>query len=337
MRYLKRLPFFLCAVCAGVLFAAQPLEPVLEGSGPYEVAALNAAAFIGNNHVYKHKPARNTRIPELTDKAVFKNPLTVFYPAAAGVYPLVIIGHGWGDSKRPNAGLARYLASHGYVTVIFSAKARRYPEDFPAAFAAAYRLLKDAGENPAGLLYQRLDMGRTAVIGHSMGGTAALHFVQQHTGIHTVIALNPYNGASRFIEMVGGKNTVLGADLSQLNIPVLIFTGSNDKIAYPEKTFEFYRGCNPAIPAAFFSIKDGMHISGMDKIGNTVTGRFDAEKHLRIRYLILCWLELFLKNDSSRAALLYAVPENAAAVAEWFFSHDKGLYPPYSFRNLPIP
>lgn len=313
---------------------AQSLETALKAEGRYETAVLNAENFLGHNHLYKRLPPHAFSEPELTDSRVFKNPLTVFYPLPEAAYPLVIIGHGWGDSKKSNAALARYVASHGYIAVIFSAKKRNYPEEFIAAFKAAYTLAAQAAQNSDSRLYRRINLQKTAVIGHSMGGTAALHFTVDNPAVHTVIALNPYNGASPFIEMIGGKNTVLGTDISGITVPILIFTGTHDRIAYPEKSFEFYKHCNQNIPAAFFSLKDGMHVSPMDKIGNTFSGGFDAEKHARYRILITGWLDLFLKKDFTTASSLYANAETFEAVSKWFASSKPECYPPYLLQNI---
>lgn len=301
--------------------------------GRYETAIINAESFTTHNHVYKSLPEIRYKEKALHDKSVFTSPLTVFYPAAEGSFPLVIIGHGWGDSKKSNASLARCLASYGYTAVIFSAKKRHYPEDFLAAFKRAHELILSAAENPQNRLFGKIDTAKTAVIGHSMGGTAALYYAVSCRKVCTVAALHPYNGASPFIELIGGQNKTLGSDLHNLGIPVLILTGEKDKIAYPEKTFEFCKNCNPLVPLAFFSIKGGKHVHPMDKIGNMVSGSFNAEKHRLYRLLVLSWLDLFLKENGDTAAL-YLNSECFTKIKDCFYSSNEA-YPPYLFRNLP--
>ena len=237
--FLSRIFFFFTLLLLSDKTAAlyaQTVDALLE----YEVAVLNPETLKKYNRIYSYEPNHAFEAPDLTDAVILDSPLTVFYPVLEGTYPLVIISHGWQVSKKPNASLARYLASQGYVAAILSAKEKSYPEEFIAAFESAYTLLKTANENTESRLFKRLDMQKTAVIGHSMGGTAALHFSKSSPDISAVIALNPYNGASFLIERVGGKNEVLGTDLTTLQIPVLIVTGSKDNVAYPEKTFEFY-------------------------------------------------------------------------------------------------
>lgn len=331
--FLSRIFFFFTLLLLSDKTAAlyaQTVDALLE----YEVAVLNPETLKKYNRIYSYEPNHAFEAPDLTDAVILDSPLTVFYPVLEGTYPLVIISHGWQVSKKPNASLARYLASQGYVAAILSAKEKSYPEEFIAAFESAYTLLKTANENTESRLFKRLDMQKTAVIGHSMGGTAALHFSKSSPDISAVIALNPYNGASFLIERVGGKNEVLGTDLTTLQIPVLIVTGSKDNVAYPEKTFEFYKHCNTSAPTAFLSIKNGVHGSGLDSKGNILSGWFDIELYTRYRLLILGWLDLFLKQKISEASMPYLQPAAFEAIKNWFYSGNIKRYPAYAFRNF---
>ena len=324
------LPFFLLVFVA-VLSPAYSREALLE----YEAAALNPVTFTGYSRIYRSELKQTFSAPELGNESLFKTPLTVFYPVLEGEYPLIIISHGWKDSKRPNAGLARYLASQGYVAAILSAKQNERPEDFVTAFETAYTLLKAANNNPSSRLFNRIDRQKTAVIGHSMGGTAALHFTKAYADIRAVVALNPYNGASWLIERIGGKNEILDTDLTDLQAPALILTGSNDTVAYPEKTFEFYKRCNGSVPSAFLSLKEGYHASALDKRGNMLSGWFNMRQYVRCRLLILGWLDLFLKQTVSAASIPYVQPESFESIKPWLHSGDTERYPAYIFRNFP--
>ena len=331
--FLPRIFFFfvlLLPVNGRAVLYAQTGNAQLE----YEVAVLNPESFKKYNRIYNYELNHAFSAPELTDEGVLDTPLTVFYPVLEGTYPLVIISHGWHVSKKPNASLARYLASQGYVAAILSAKEKSYPEEFIAAFESAYTLLKTANENTESCLFKRMDMQKIAIIGHSMGGTAALHFSKSIPDIGAVIALNPYNGASSLVERVGGKNEVLGTDLTALHIPILIVTGNKDNVAYPEKTFEFYEHCNTSAPTAFFAVKNGVHSSGLDSKGNMLSGWFDIELYMRYRLLILGWLDLFLKQKISEASMPYLYPGAFEAIKGWFYSGNIKRYPAYAFRNF---
>lgn len=320
----------LLSLIGTVTLSAQTADAQLE----YEVAVLNPESFEKYNHIYDYELKHIFEAPELTDAAAFNAPLTVFCPVLEGNYPLVIICHGWRVTKKPNASLARYLASQGYIAAILSAKRKYYPEEFLDSFEAAYKLLKKANKNIDSYLFNRIDIQNTAIIGHSMGGTAALHFAQDNPNISSVIALNPYNRAPFFVEWVAGKNEVLGTDLSTLETPVLIFTGSSDKVAYPESTFEFYRKCNTSAPAAFLAVKGGVHTSPLDSSGNVLSGWYDRKLYMRYRFLILGWLDLFLKQKISEASMPYLQPAAFETIKAWFYSGNPKQYPAYTFRNF---
>jgi|GEM_PF-341420 putative triacylglycerol lipase len=326
--------FFCLLLLSGVSGTSALYAQNCDAFFEYEVAVLNPESFEKYNHVYEYELKHTFAAPELTDEDALVTPLTVFYPVMEGTYPLVIISHGWHISKKPNASLARYLASQGYVTAILSAKEKDYPEEFIAAFESAYTLLKTANDNAESRLFRRMDMQKTAIIGHSMGGTAALHFAKTTLDTGVVIALNPYNGASSLIERVGGKNEVLGTDLTTLRVPVLIITGSKDNVAYPEKSFAFYEHCNTSAPAAFLAVKNGVHGSGLDSSGNILSGWFDAKLYMRYRLLILGWLDLFLEQKISEASMPFLQPDAFEAIKDWFYSGNTKRYPAYTFRNF---
>ncbi len=306
----------------------------LAAMGQYPVSVVNYEPMIFHNHVYKKKLYKKSREKSLQNMAVFKNRLTVFYPEKEGSCPLVVIGHGWGDTKKSNASLAQYLASRGYIAVIFSARKWGRPEALIDAFEQSFFLIEKAVQNKNSVLFQKIAAGKIAAIGHSMGGTAALHYTQTNPSVRVVIALHPYNGASEVIEFVGGKNTVLGTGLSHLQSATLIFTGSKDVIAYPEKTFEFCKTISSELPFAFFSVKNAKHQHPVDKYGNPINGSFNSKKHALYRALIYSWLELFLNKNPEPARQLYLDKSQFAVLKEYLYSSNKKKYPPFLFQHV---
>jgi predicted dienelactone hydrolase len=67
-------------------------------AGPYEAESVNDLVL--------HDAKRNKDLH-----------LKVTYPKADGTFPVIVFSHGWGGSKDTYAGLTRYWAEHGYVTL----------------------------------------------------------------------------------------------------------------------------------------------------------------------------------------------------------------------------
>lgn len=327
----------LCVVCAllcGISVYTHDYVSLLSAIGPYEVNVINYESAPFSNNVYT-KPLKQHFIEKsLHNEKIFKNELTVFYPETDTKEPLIIISHGWGDSKKSQMSLAQYLASHGYAAAVFSGDACLYPEHFLAAIKEAHALLRQAVQDPQSHLCNKIDMQHTAVIGHSMGGTAALHYALENTALKAVIALNPYNGGSKLVELVGGTNAVLGSNIADIKSPTLIITGTHDNLAHPEKSFAFCKNWNQHTPLAFFAIKGGKHAHAIDRIGNDYVGTFDAQKHSLYRAVIFSWLELYIRHNPLPASYLFLNRYNLEQFKPFLHSSDKSRYPPFFLQNL---
>ncbi|NEA51899.1 alpha/beta fold hydrolase, partial [Streptomyces sp. SID10815] len=158
-------------------------------------------------------------VPRAHTHAVFDAPVT----GGGGRFPLVLFSPGSGGVRTQNTAWAEELASHGYVVaaldhpydsaVVVLSDGRtirtrttstgdRAKDDASAAGWTAVRAADlrfvltrlerlDRGETP-GPLTGRLDTGRVAVTGHSMGGAAALQAARQDRRFDAVIDLDGY-------------------------------------------------------------------------------------------------------------------------------------------------
>jgi pimeloyl-ACP methyl ester carboxylesterase len=112
-----------------------------------------------------------------------------------GRFPVVVYSLGQGDYTMENTPLAEYLASRGMIVVSVAQLGTSTRRDIlfvhdPPSYDAQVR---DLGFALADVLKRipSADSSRIAAMGHSMGGTYALILALRHSGIETVVGLDP--------------------------------------------------------------------------------------------------------------------------------------------------
>lgn len=196
------------------------------------------------------------------------------------------ISPGYTESQEAINWWGPFLASHGYATLIFNTN---QPKDFPDlranALLAALTILEDENSRTGSLLQGKVDSSRLAVMGHSMGGGAALLAAHEHSGrIKAAIPFTPWQP---------------NADFNGISIPTLIIAGEGDRIA---KVAEHARLHYDAIPAttieAYLEFTGGNHF-----IGNNDRSNLDI--HPQLGRYTLSWLKLYVDGDDRYRPFIY--------------------------------
>jgi predicted dienelactone hydrolase len=198
--------------------------------GPYKVLTVE--------QVVLHDEARNRNIP-----------LKIYYPDAAGPFPVIVFSHGALASKDAYSGLGRYWASFGYVSVHPSHADSVADSGFRGNLKAAIgdprawedrprdvSFVLDALAHVASFAPQlagKLDLAHVGVAGHSFGAyTASL------IG-GTTVQVPGKQGPQRFADRRAAAVVMLSpqgegcmgltADSwNQLRLPALVMYGSRD-------------------------------------------------------------------------------------------------------------
>jgi predicted dienelactone hydrolase len=215
----------------GILLWAQPAwGRDAPRDGPYRVLATEALVL--------HDDARHRNIP-----------LKIYYPDAAGPFPVIVFSHGALASKDAYSGLGQYWASFGYVSIHPSHADSIADSGFRGTLQQAISDPR-AGENRprdvsfvldslarvtsfAPQLAGKLDLGHIGVAGHSFGAyTAALI---GGTTIHVPGEQGPQSFADRRVAAVvllspqgEGRMGLTADSWDQLRLPVLLMYGSRD-------------------------------------------------------------------------------------------------------------
>jgi dienelactone hydrolase len=208
----------IAAVTALAFYLIFPPSEPLETTGPYGVAS-ELFTFIDPTRVERYTSTGAYRIVNVE----------FWYPeGTGGVYPLVIFSHGGLGIRSSNLSLYRELASHGYVVgavdhpyqafwsrddqgaltflnLNYLADLQREDAQADKAQSLAYyqdwmhtrmgdiqlvldTVLQNAADGQGGV-FSLVDTANIGVMGHSLGGSAALGIGRQNHDITAVIAL----------------------------------------------------------------------------------------------------------------------------------------------------
>ncbi|WP_238014503.1 alpha/beta fold hydrolase [Dactylosporangium sp. AC04546] len=188
-------------------------------------------------------------------------------PAGPGPHPVVVLLHGFPGNER-NFDLAQALRRAGYATLVF-----HYRGSWGVGGSYSWRNVLADAAHVTRMVRERpptegLDPGRVAVVGHSLGGFAALHTAAGDPEVKAVVSIAGFDfggAALRGLADPGAREalrTMFGEDLlplsgtsaeqlldeaetnadafalaglgARLRRPVLLVAGGNDTVAPPE-------------------------------------------------------------------------------------------------------
>jgi len=174
---------------------------------------------IGHQSKTYNDPARNNR----------SIPFEIYYPStqsgnnvpvAAGVFPVIVFGHGFAMTYSAYAYLWEALVPEGFVMVFPRTEESIFPSPSHSNFGLDMAFLVDKmlaeRENPVSVFYGKISLN-TAVMGHSMGGGAAFLAAANNPQITILITFAPAE-----------TNPSAIAAAAQCDLSAVVFAGSND-------------------------------------------------------------------------------------------------------------
>jgi dienelactone hydrolase len=214
---------------------------------------------------------------------------TIYYPVdAPGTVGGVAVAPGWTEMQRHIEWWGPRLASHGYAVLILDTNDRGDSPSLRAdALMAAVAILSGENGRRGSPLFGKVDGGKMAIMGHSMGGGGVLLAANEHSDqLRAAIPLTPWEP---------------GADLSGVKVPTLVMAGSVDRIAGVDN--HAWRHFN-LIPES--TTKVYMEVDGGDHyIADTTRG---TDLPTVGRYAI-AWLRLYMDGDERYRELIYGERE----------------------------
>ncbi len=233
----------------------------LTNPGPFEVATLTEADGLRNGPDYLGA--------------------TVYYPTnATPPFASIAIVPGFSALPASIQEWGPFYASHGIVTIIIGTNSLfDLPEARALGLLDALETLRHENTRSTSPLENRLDVGKFAVSGWSMGGGGAQRAAVLDNTIKGVVALCPWL-----------PNPTLNH-----NSPVLIFSGQNDTTAPPAQHADIHYNVTPnTTNKLLFEVKNGNH-----SVANTPNGGNGA-----VGKIALSWLKLYLDGNNCYCPLL---------------------------------
>jgi acetyl esterase/lipase len=164
----------------------------------------------------------------------------------AAALPVIVFAHGWGAMEPGGYGAwIEHLVKRGNIVIYprYQESLRTRMEDFtPNAVAEVKAALKELAAGG----HARADLGRVAVVGHSMGGAIApnLAAMAAKEGLPRFSAVMCVEPGNRM--MNNPKIHMPMADLSLIpaNTLLIMLVGSDDKVVRDETAKEIYSGAS---------------------------------------------------------------------------------------------
>ncbi|MDT0310439.1 alpha/beta hydrolase [Streptomyces sp. DSM 44917] len=212
---------------------------------------------------------------------------TIYYPTdtSQGTFGGIAISPGYTADQSSIAWYGRTLASHGFVVFTINTESVYDQPD------SRGRQLLDALDYLTGTssVRARVDPGRLAVAGHSMGGGGALRASFLHPGLQASVPLTPYHTWKSW---------------SNTTVPTMIFGSENDTVTPVGQHAERFYASLGAPERAYLELNNGTH---------TTPVSFDTT----IAQYTVAWLKLYVDNDTRYERFLCPAPPAGGPIEEY--------------------
>lgn len=240
-------------------------------------------------------------------------PADVFYPAQypgvnqplrGGPYPVVVFGHGMAMPVQSYRHLVSKFNENDYIMVLPKTEMGMSPvhEDFSADLAFMAEALTTESLNPASPVFGGVQ-DNFALVGHSMGGSAAFWSATLSDRFKTIVALSP----PQFIPHPSEA-------ASEIDIPVLIITGINDGVtSMKDHVLPIYHELRKS-PKSLVGIKGGSHCgfansNWLCNMGESILAPSEfidrSVQHEITHDYLFPWLDFYLKANCETIDMMH--------------------------------
>ncbi len=166
-------------------------------------------------------------------------------------FPVIVFGHGFAMGWDAYANIWQHLAPQGYILAFVRTEGSLIPAPSHGDFGDDLALVATkmlALNGAAGSPFNGKVKQKVVIMGHSMGGGATMLAAENNTSIAGIVGLAPAETNPSAVSVCGN-----------INVPALIFSGSNDGVTPPiDNHLPMYQGLVSSCKS-YVSITGGAH------------------------------------------------------------------------------
>jgi dienelactone hydrolase len=208
---------------------------------------------------------------------------TVYYPTdCPAPFPGVVAIPGFTELQNAINMWGTFLASHGFVVMMVDSAANGagntgvQPASRALGLWEGVQTLQGENTRSGSPLVGKIDTGRMAVMGHSMGGGGTLIAANAHAELKGAIGLCPWNP---------------GGTYPQDTVPTLVFAGTADVLVAPSQATAEYQSIPTTTPKVYAEFNGGTHFVANTPLGPAATDAVAAR-------VGLSWFKVHLAGDN---------------------------------------
>jgi dienelactone hydrolase len=214
---------------------------------------------------------------------------TIHYPTTRtdGTFGAVVISPGYTGTESSISWLGPRLASQGFVVLTMATNTiYDQPDSRGRQLQAALSYLTSSSSGVS----DRIDSGRLALMGHSMGGGGTLRAVADNPSIKAAIPMTPWHTDKSW---------------GEVRTPTLIFGAENDTIA-PHNTHAepFYASLPSSLPKAYLELNGASHFA--PNTSDTTIAKYS-----------ISWLKRFVDDDTRYSQFVCPGPSSSLTVEKY--------------------
>lgn len=250
-------------------------------------------------------------------------------PVAQGEFPIISFGHGFAMAWSAYENIWEELVSLGYIVAFPRTEGGLFPapshSDFGMDLSLVLNRMLDFDADSGSLFFEKLN-GKSALIGHSMGGGSSFLAASMNTNVTTLVGLAPAETNPSAIDVA-----------PSVTIPTLVLSGQQDGVTPPNDHHIPMYDETAADCKYFLSILGGAHCyfansnfncdfgEGTSSSGISITR---GEQQQTMYDAITPWLDFYLKGDCQAKTVFDGFVENDPRIAPTFECNYELPVPP---------
>lgn len=238
----------------------------------------------------------------LTTDVYFPGAGTVVSPGA-GRCPVIVLGHGFSQSKDQHVNQGHHLATRGYIVLIPNSNSASDHSRFADDLRKCIDWIEARGADGASPFFRRVRADRVGATGHSAGGLSAILAASRDQRIRAVSPMDPVDN--------GGQGV---AALAVVAAPVAITYSEPSNCNANGSALTLYQAARA--PKRGLRIVGANHTDPQDPasgLSALVCGGANAQRQTLYRRYMAGWFEYHLRGDASYGPWVFNQPGGALA------------------------